>query len=252
MSIKGLPKEVDHGEVIEWLVKSGLPEEKTDNITFCSKGTVNIRDLENTECVALIESIHGKRYLDRKVDCNGIIPLTPEKPIPALTPTPAAIEEPFPPLDTKISDNSETGKPLAPDSNLPLGDSQLPAIVCSSSDGASQEDWNNLTPYWPAPSNDEVVRRYSLSLENRIPPGKSLAADILGTQFSLLKPRNTIMSNIKDIQDALSDFNSCNSTLDSSSSSSDEPPDVVKKERKRKKKGNKLPGRIFKETQHTK
>ena len=49
------------------------------------------------------------------------------------------------------------------------------------------------------------------------------------------------MSSIKDIQDALSEFNSCNSTLESSTSeASDDGEDGVGK---RKRKTKKLPGR---------
>ena len=85
---------------------------------------------------------------------------------------------------------------------------------------------------WSEDTEEVMVRRYSLSL--RTPPRNSLAADILGVQ----QPQDghqvnqqhvqqaplmakSIMSSIKDLQEALSDFNSCQPTVDDSGSSSD-------------------------------
>ena len=72
---------------------------------------------------------------------------------------------------------------------------------------------------WAAP-DPEFVRRHSISLTDRTPPGNSLAADILGKN---VLGKMSLMSSIKDLQDVLSDFNSCNSTLYSSSSESESP-----------------------------
>ena len=85
---------------------------------------------------------------------------------------------------------------------------------------------------------------------NRTPPPNSLAADILGVKYPdlSLKGNKSIFTSIKDIQDALSDFNSCNSTLESSSDDSsysdvaDSFP-LKNAQVKRKKKQKNLPGR---------
>ena len=105
-----------------------------------------------------------------------------------------------------------------------------------------------LTPSvidWSEETNDKLVRRYSLSLIDRTPPKSSLATDILGTKQLEVKhglTKNSLRNSLKDIQDALTDFNSCNSTLDYLSSSSEESSDlknetdISSSRRKRKKK----------------
>ena len=76
MVIKNIPKENDQGEIVEYLMQSGLPKAKKENITINSAGSVYIRDLENTQCLALIDSIHWKKNFGRKLYCNGYVPLT--------------------------------------------------------------------------------------------------------------------------------------------------------------------------------
>ena len=80
VSVKQFPKYVDHGRIVEFLVTSGLPEIKTDCITIKNNGNVIIKGLENEDCMAMIEAIHGKRHFDKKLYCNGFSTLTPEKP----------------------------------------------------------------------------------------------------------------------------------------------------------------------------
>ena len=57
--IKNLPKDLDHGELVELLIETGLPEEKIELIKVSFNGAVTIRDLENELCLYLIETIHG-------------------------------------------------------------------------------------------------------------------------------------------------------------------------------------------------
>ena len=56
-----------------------LPEEKKDDTVIKANGVVTIPDLDNLTSKALISAIHGKVYFGRKLYCNGIIPITPEK-----------------------------------------------------------------------------------------------------------------------------------------------------------------------------
>ena len=79
VSIKQFPKEIDHGQIIEFIIQSGLPTEKAELITINNRGTAVVRNLENSLCLKLISAIHNKRHFDRKLFCNGIVPLTPEK-----------------------------------------------------------------------------------------------------------------------------------------------------------------------------
>ena len=52
-----------------------------------ANGYVTINDLENCVCRKLIENIHNEKNFGRKLYCNGIIPLTPEKKDSASAPT---------------------------------------------------------------------------------------------------------------------------------------------------------------------
>ena len=47
--IKQLPKDADQGEVIEFLCRWGLSEEKKDDITFKANGTVTVKNLNDEE-----------------------------------------------------------------------------------------------------------------------------------------------------------------------------------------------------------
>ena len=69
---------------------------------------------------------------------------------------------------------------------------------------------------WPSVSN--LVRRHSLSLLNRSPNSGSLAEELLGTKFERLNTQTILLRNsIKDLTDTVSNYNSCQSTADSSS-----------------------------------
>ena len=52
------PKDADHGEVIEYLIETGLPEALRDNIDIKNNGVVFVREIDNSLCLKLIEDIH--------------------------------------------------------------------------------------------------------------------------------------------------------------------------------------------------
>ena len=79
VSTRQFPKETDSGEIMELLVKSGLPEVLKDNVVIRPNGLVSISKLDNKTCLDLLENIHSKKFSSRKLFCNGVIPLTPEK-----------------------------------------------------------------------------------------------------------------------------------------------------------------------------
>ena len=208
--IKQFPKNVDQGQVIEFLVKSGLPESFKESIRFGNNGAVTVEDLDNAVCLALIEAVHGTKHFGKKLFCNGILPLTPEKrgdqgegdqgPVPHDQPLSTEdsgdlgdlVEEPVPPAQPQF----------------PLSENQRNhSQYFEQSWSFSAHDFPNL---------DQVVRRYSLSLENRSPPRNSIAADLLHS-----KPTRA-EEIIADIKETLSDFNSCQESLSELSGSSDE------------------------------
>ena len=79
VSIKSFPKETDHGEIVEFLINSGLDAEHREKVVIRDNGSVNIHNLENQLCRVLIEKIHSKINFGKRLYCNGIIPLTPTK-----------------------------------------------------------------------------------------------------------------------------------------------------------------------------
>ena len=95
VSIRQIPKETDSGEIMEFLITSGLPETLKDNVVITSNGVINIRNLNNAVCLALIVQLHQKKFFGRKLYCNGMISLTPDKP-PGSTPsTSPVVQIPF-------------------------------------------------------------------------------------------------------------------------------------------------------------
>ena len=83
VSIKNFSKDKDHGEIVEFLIDSGLKLEFKDNIKFTPRGDVTISDVDNVHCQELITTLHMSKVPgDDKMTlkCNGIIPYTPTKP----------------------------------------------------------------------------------------------------------------------------------------------------------------------------
>ena len=79
--VKSFSTDTDHGSIIEFLIKEGLPPEKTDSVQFGKNGTVTIRNLDSSLSLQLINKIHGSKPFSRVLYCNGIIPMSPEKTI---------------------------------------------------------------------------------------------------------------------------------------------------------------------------
>ena len=269
VSLKNIPKDTDHGLIVEFLIKAGLPEPKKEFITINAKGTVTIKDLENEECLRLISNIHQKIHLGKKLYCNGVVPLTPvkqgqndhENVCPASS-TPSTAGVPLPPPAVEPLDLTEavqppaheitsSGAPSKPSidadplkpagaalphdhdsqggntlahSNLAESDKLLPPSlqieqVLDHVKPTGTADWSVRDIDWSCDTDDNFVRRHSISLSGRTPPRNSIAAEILANPSQHLISNKSLLTSIKDMKEALSDFNSCNSTLDSSSSS---------------------------------
>ena len=107
--MKVFPKETDPGEIIEFLILSGLSKNHMDNILIKPNGTVIINNLLSTECLELIAAIHNKTNFGRRLYCNGIVPLTPAKPeqqpdAPPSSAAPSPGSSPAPPLGSTGAD----------------------------------------------------------------------------------------------------------------------------------------------------
>ena len=77
VSIKNIPKETDHGEIVEFILKSGLPDNCTENIVINENGTVIVNNIENEVCNLLVRNIHLTKQFNKKLVCRGIIPMSP-------------------------------------------------------------------------------------------------------------------------------------------------------------------------------
>ena len=192
VTIRQIPSDIDHGEVMEFLFEAGLPEIKADYVTIKDNGTVIIKDIENEVCVELIRNIHGKMGFSKKLFCNGIVPMTP-------------VKDTNKPAETAIISQQN-------------GEEQVLSKIDSITVVNDQISLPNLLspmPRSPPFSNygaHDLARRHSLSLLNRTPPPGSLADDLL--QLPVPRPLSThhgLLNNIKDLAESLSDFNSCRS-----------------------------------------
>ena len=248
VSVKQFPKTTDAGEIMEFLVRSGLPETAKDSVLIKANGHVTVKNLENDVCMTLIENIHNKKNFNRKLFCNGIIPLTPEKPLPSSVPTPqvsattTATTTPTAPATVacSLAHGPPAHDPPASDTVV-TKETSAPAVTPTMTSPASsvevsptQFSAGSLThiigdqSFLPTENDEAFLRRHSLSL--RTPPHGSLAKDILYSAPSFLKTRN-ILSEIKQMSEHLSDFGSCVS----STSASEEENDVGWKSKKKKK-----------------
>ena len=244
VSVRQFPKETDPGDIVEFLVMSGLPEVLKESVLIKGNGTVTIRNLENETCLQLISNIHNKKHFNRKLYCNGIIPLTPEKPCES-----QVAKSP----DQASSRGSPAPRSPSPPAPPPaLTATQATPVALSQTCSLSQQPFNELHPVQDDQvSGDVLVRRHSLSL--RTPPQGSLADEILKSGPSSLVKSQLMLNELKD---QLSEFGSCLSSFSESSSDGETTSmqqkggspkvDSEKGKAKRKRKSsNTPPGRKF-------
>ena len=266
--VSNFPRDTDHGMIVEFLINSGLSEGYKDNISVKQNGSAVIDSLPNQECTGLIAAIHNKINFGRKLFCNGVVPLTPDKPeqskettLPncndatiTLSPSSNSTAQPCPrphaPLQSQPQDHQGDTKACSNTKDTGVCD------VVTSVMTVSPMTPNTFTnEYSETPdishlhlSNEELVRRNSLSL--RTPPSGSLASEILGsndlrsgtnTNTNYTKAKN-ILSNLREMADRYSDFASCDSSLaETDSEPAPDPEDGFKiHERKRKSRKHKL------------
>ena len=244
VSISRYPKDIDQGQIVEMLCRLGLPESKKDNIIIKNNGYVTVKNLNEEESKLLIDAIHGKVFFDRKMFCNGIVPLTPEKQsdsfvtppsAPSTNPTTALLGQPAS-LSSTPPVQSATGPGGTPATSLSASTTQpSAALICppaptdykATPASATASEFRGI--YTPGESwttdpkqslnfddNLGVVRRHSLSLTSRTPPRNSIAADIMNSQvykIPCMDPTDSraklLIDDLKGLTERLSDFNSC-------------------------------------------
>ena len=254
VSVRRFPRDMDHGDIIEFLLEHGLPENEIDALQINEGGVVNIRNLDNSICQNMISLIHGKKYFSRKMFCNGLVLLTPEKEkdtesevqvdipggepekidrgvysVPQLVSEPSLVSETCATTEpTLVSNVNEIQEETSTEKeNLDKGiysDHFVPKLMSPLS-----------SPTWPSFDREDLARRHSLSLLNRTPPPNSLAEELLGSNLLKEPSKNlALMNSIRDLTESLSEFNSCISTSEGSESEASFSKRGLKK-RKRKK-----------------
>ena len=184
-------------------MESGLPEDKKDSVSIGDNGTVMIRDLENSECLSLINTIHGKIYLSRRLYCNGVVPLTPEK----------ASSDPSLPDNVIVDSVPENSLTLATPPQIEIREHLITDNVPSHA--LPNPISPMASPQWPTFEREELARRHSLSLLDRTPHKGSLADELLEPIVKQPKTQE-LMDNLRKLTETLSDFNSCISSSESS------------------------------------
>ena len=250
VSIRQFPKDTDTGEIIELLIQSGLPETLKESVVVRANGLVSVNDLDNKICLELIDNIHGNKFFGRKLFCNGVIPLTPEK----KDETPSVPVPACPSSDSPVLSSSVTSQPAV---------SSLASVTIVPASGTISQEGAPVTmvqPGFSALLNDnqcnlsdtELVRRHSLSL--RSPPRGSLADEILGSakvrDSPVLERSRIVLAEMKDLQEQLSDFVSCKESESSTEEDTEEREafkNVEDKKRgfKKKRKASSTPPKEF-------
>jgi hypothetical protein len=257
VSVRTFPKDTDHGELVEFLICSGLPESHKDNISIKPNGSVIVDNLPGQVCAILIEAIHNKSSFGKRLFCNGIVPCTPDKTEqPAVTPvssspgvsqvttvsstiaSPAdshsmsAQTTPSSPAMTNTTSSLSTTPIMVPSSET------LPSLVSPMSPNTFTQQYSE-TPdmlHLQFSSNDQLIRRNSLSL--RSPPAGSLAAEILSTGTATSDQHyaqaESILSDLKNMSERYTDFGSCYSSSDGADDDGFKAPGRKKKAKKHK------------------
>ena len=196
--IKSFPADTDHCQIVELLIKAGLPIENISDVEIKPNGNVLVANLETDISNLLIKELHGKVHLGSKIFCNGLFTLTPEKEVPALEITTASngnIEEP--PITT-LSSAVVQPKVLTSLTEL-IGNQDIAQYL--------EQNENNL-------SNVDLARRHSLSM--RSPPRNSLGAEIINSPSnpSSLDRIKSLINEVKEMSVRLSEYESCHESTD--------------------------------------
>ena len=197
--VKRFPRDMDHGEIMELLTFAGLPDESKNDVEINNRGAVTIRNLENNLCQELIRKLHGKMCYSRKLNCNGLIPITPTKEvITDLLSEPRNTTEEHTPTGPSLNSSAT----VVEESSPPILNTVIPTLLSPLNSSVS----------WPQFEEEDLVRRHSIPLIDRTPPSNSLAADLLGTSRLI---SNSLVASIRKAEEVLSEFNPSLSSISS-------------------------------------
>ena len=248
--VKMIPKEIDHAEVIEFLIGSGLSETNKDNISIKHNGTVIVSNLESSECEVLITAIHTKTFFGKRLYCNGVVPLSPDKPEEQREQQQQQQQQQhqheqqqliITTSESQVSGMSSTVTTTTSSTSTTVPVVPVPSPLSPMSPATFSQQYSETPDILNLQlTNDDLVRRNSLSL--RSPPAGSLAREILSTgESSQDHPYNkakSILSNLREMTERLSDFASADSASfsDDSDGGTDKDGFRVQDERKKSRK----------------
>ena len=167
--VKGFNPELSVEAVIEELVKSGLPNDyKADEISRNDKtGNLTIPNLEPQQCLNMMDAMHGKKFLGRKVYVTLVVANSPTKapvaesvPVKDSTPASTKSSEVAPPnlVISKAVSETNLKTPLLTDTETSLTNLPTPRPKSSSSSQPSFHAENA--------GNCSALSRSSSSLSN--------------------------------------------------------------------------------------
>ena len=166
-----------------------------------------------------MDVVHEKIHHGKKLYCNGVVPLTPEKKNndqADLSEESASIAVPSIALSTEGSSKSTQ--------------SNHPGVTKSSSYITAREAFEHLDDSLSQqPCGNTLARRHSISLNGRTPPRNSLASELLETTATRpdFQKTRSIVTEVKELSDRLSEFSSCVSNQDSSENDSQDEREII-------------------------
>ena len=210
VSVKTFPRDADHGAITEILIAAGLPEESKDNVLIKQNGAVTISNLTNDISHILIGNLHQKKFLGRKIYCNGIVPLTPRK------------------EEIAVDDgNSSASGEAASQAALNVQVDPVTNILINSRPDIENETNSSLLNIGCAGADiQQFVDENHVYLDSAVtPPAGSIAAEILSSpsfpaKGTLVKTKS-LLSLRADVERS-SEAGSCTSSLSSSGEESGE------------------------------
>ena len=238
--IKRISQETDHCEVVELLKIEGLPEEYVKEIDFKENGSVVVKNLPHNICQQLIKTIHRRTMFGKRVFCNGLVTLTPEKKDNEEPHSSSAQSTPPPPVQITM-ETSNISKPTEKSPTTPVTFTQLGSN--SDIDLFVEENQERL-------DREELARRHSLSM--RSPYKGSLGAELLmpPPRRQSLDRTKDLLNEVKELSIRLSDYESCISTDDDMNTSNNQGDGFVtfnnrKRSWKNKRKSSTSPPKEF-------